>query len=399
MKILVFNCGSSSIKYQLIDMEKKEAISKGLLERIGLPSSRLIHKKGGEKFVIENDIEDHQHGAKIILGALTDEKIGVISNIKEIDGVGHRVVHGGEIYAESVIIDEHVEKVIEDCFELAPLHNPANLMGVKSCKKLLPHVSHVAVFDTAFHQTMFPYAYLYPLPYDFYVKYKIRRYGFHGTSHRYVARRAADMLNKPLAELKLITCHLGNGASITAIENGKSVDTSMGFTPLAGLMMGTRCGDIDPALPMYIMGKEGLTAKEVDTLLNKRSGVLGISGMSSDMRDIEDKAFKEKDERCKLTLDMYHYRIIKYIGAYVAAMNGVDAIIFTGGVGENSPESREEICKNLGYLNTSYNKELNNVKGKERVISTSDSKVKLLIVPTNEELAIATETENLIKEV
>ncbi len=396
MKILVFNCGSSSIKYQLIDMESKNAISKGVLERIGLTGSKLTHKKGSEKFIIENDVEDHQHGVKIILGALTDEKMGVISNIKEINGVGHRVVHAGETYSQSVVIDEDVERIIEDCFDLAPLHNPANLMGVKSCKKLLPHVPHVAVFDTAFHQSMSPYAYLYPLPYDFYVKYKVRRYGFHGTSHRYVARRAAEILNKPLAELKLITCHLGNGASITAVENGKSVDTSMGFTPLAGLMMGTRCGDIDPALPMYLMGKEGLNAKEMDSLLNKRSGVLGISGMSSDMRDIEDKAFKEKDERCKLTLDMYHYRIIKYIGAYAAAMNGVDAIVFTGGVGENGPETREEVCKNLGYLSAYCNKELNDVKGVERIFSTTDSKVKLMIVPTNEELAIAIETVNLM---
>ncbi len=396
MKILVFNCGSSSIKYQLIDMEKKEAIAKGLLERIGLTGSKLVHRKYEEKFVIENDVENHEHAAKIILGALMDEKMGVIQNLTEIDGVGHRVVHGGESYSSSVIIDKNVESIIEENFDLAPLHNPANLMGIRSCQKLLPHVPHVAVFDTAFHQTMPDYAYLYGIPYDYYIKYKVRRYGFHGTSHKYVSRRAAEILGKPVSELKLITCHLGNGASVTAVEYGKSIDTSMGFTPLAGVLMGTRSGDVDPAVPLYLMGKEGLSAKEIDTILNKRAGVLGVSGISSDMRDIENKAFNEKNERAILSLNMYHYLISKYIGSYAAAMNGVDAIIFTGGVGENGPETREEISKRLSYLGAFINKELNNFKGLERIISTTDSKVKLMVVPTNEELEIATETVDLI---
>lgn len=396
MKILVFNCGSSSIKYQLIDMTKKVCVSKGLLERIGLTGSQLIHKRGDQKFVIEGDIDNHEHASTIILGALTDEDKGVIKNIKEIDGVGHRVVHGGEEYSKSVVIGKEVEESIENNFELAPLHNPANLMGIRACKKLLPHVPHVAVFDTAFHQSMPNYAYLYGIPYDYYVKYKIRRYGFHGTSHQYVGNRAAKILGKPVSELKLITCHLGNGASITAIEYGKSIDTSMGFTPLAGLIMGTRSGDVDPALPLYLMGKEGLTPKEIDTILNKRSGVLGISGISSDMRDIEKSAFVDKDERAILSLDMYHYRISKYIGSYVASMNGVDAVIFTGGVGENGPETREAVCERLTYLGTSINKELNLVRGKEQIISTTDSKVKLMVVPTNEELAIAMETQRLM---
>lgn len=397
MKILVFNCGSSSIKYQLINMNKEKTIAKGLLERIGLPGSKLSHKKLEEKFVIENDVENHEHGSQIILGALIDEKMGVIENLTEINGVGHRVVHGGETYAESIVINKDVEEKIEDNFDLAPLHNPANLTGIKACKKLLPHVPHIAVFDTAFHQTMKPYSYLYGLPYDYYSKYKIRKYGFHGTSHKYVAHRAAEILNKPISELKIITCHLGNGASITAIKYGKSIDTSMGFTPLAGLIMGTRTGDIDPAIPLYLSAKEGLNPKEVDTILNKRSGVLGISGISSDMRDIEDKAFNNKDERAILTLEMYHYRITKYIGSYVAAMNGVDAIIFTGGIGERGPETREEVCKRLTYLGTKVNKELNNCKGEERIFSTTDSQVKLMVVPTNEELEIANETSKLIE--
>lgn len=396
MKILVFNCGSSSIKYQLIDMESKEAISKGLLERIGQQSSKLTHKKGGEKFVLERVVDNHEQGSKIILDALTDKDMGVISNADEINGVGHRVVHGAETYSDSVIIDKDVEDVIEENFDLAPLHNPANLMGIRSCKKLLPDVPHVAVFDTAFHQTMPDYAYLYGLPYDYYVNHKIRRYGFHGTSHMYVSKRGAEILEKPVSELKLITCHLGNGASISAVKYGKSIDTSMGFTPLAGLIMGTRSGDIDPAIPMYVMGKENISAKETDTILNKRSGVLGISGISSDMRDIEDEAFKKENKRAILTLNMYHYRIAKYIGAYAAAMNGVDAIIFTGGVGENGPETREDISDRITFLGTKINKELNNVKGEERIISTSDSNVKLMIVPTNEELAIATETLKFI---
>ena len=341
---------------------------------------------------------DHEVALKLILDVLMDRKLGVIKNLSEINAVGHRVVHGGEIFASSVLIDDEVIKVLEEYSYLAPLHNPPNLMGIKASMKLLPGVPNVAVFDTAFHQSMPKKAFLYALPYEYYEKYRIRRYGFHGTSHRYVSKRASEILGKPYEELKIITCHLGNGASIAAIKNGKSVDTSMGFTPLEGLVMGTRSGDIDPSIVVFLQEKENLSAQEVYNILNKKSGVFGLSkGFSSDMRDIEE-AMLNGDEIARIVIDVYEYRIAKYIGAYAAAMNGVDAIVFTAGVGENSPIIREEICENyLGYLGIKIDKERNNFKGEERIISTQDSKVAVLVIPTNEELVIARDTKEIVE--
>jgi len=397
MLILVINSGSSSIKYQLINMENEKVVSKGLIERIGIEGSRMKHKKNDEQFLIERDIPNHETGLSLLLEVLQDEKMGVIKNLNDIKAVGHRVVHGGEKFASSVRIDEEVLAAIEENINLAPLHNPPNIAGIKAAMKLLPGVPQVAVFDTAFHQTMPKIAYLYAIPYEYYEKYKIRRYGFHGTSHKYVSKRAAEILGRNYNDLKIITCHLGNGASIAAVKYGKSVDTSMGFTPLEGLVMGTRSGDIDPAIVTYLQDIENLSASEVYNILNKKSGVLGLSGISSDMREIEDGAF-EGNPVARLTLDIYEYRIAKYIGAYVAAMNGVDAIVFTAGVGENSPILREEICENyLGYLGVKIDKEKNNVKGKETVISTPDSKVAILVVPTNEELVIARDTKEIVE--
>ncbi|MCG8568624.1 MAG: acetate kinase [Spirochaetes bacterium] len=396
MYVLVFNCGSSSIKYQLIDINTKEAKCRGLLERIGLTGSKLTHRLGEDKHIIEKDIDNHDMGAKVIFDTVTDAKMGAISDLGEIRVVGHRVVHGGENYSQAVLINGDVEKTIEDCFDLAPLHNPANLMGIQACKKLLGDIPQVAVFDTAFHQTMPKHAYLYAIPYDYYTKHKIRRYGFHGTSHKYVSERAAEILGKKYDDLKIITCHLGNGASIAAIKHGRSVDTSMGFTPLAGLIMGTRSGDIDPSIVPFLMKAEELNEKDVDTIMNKHSGVLGISGISSDMRDIENKAWNEKNERAQLALDMYHYRITQYIGAYAAAMNGVDVIIFTGGVGEKGSETREEILKNLSYLGVNLDKEKNKPRGEEIIVTTADSKTIAMVVPTNEELEIAMESLKIV---
>ncbi|SHH15645.1 acetate kinase [Thermosipho atlanticus] len=398
MIVLVVNSGSSSIKYQLLNMEDETVLCKGMAERIGIPGSRIIHKKAGEKFVIEKPMANHDDALKFVLETLKDEKYGVINDFKEIDAVGHRVVHGGEKFSGSVLIDDEVIKAIEEFSYLAPLHNPPNLMGIKAIMRLLPGVPNVGVFDTAFHAKMPKKAYLYAIPYKYYEKYKIRRYGFHGTSHRYVSRRTAEILGIDYNNSKIITVHLGNGASVAAVKNGKSVDTSMGFTPLEGLVMGTRSGDLDPSIVTFLMEKEGLTSEEVYTILNKKSGVLGLTdNFSSDMRDIEDKAL-ENDPLCRLVLDIYEYRIAKYIGAYVAAMNGVDAISFTAGVGENSPITREEICENyLSYLGIKIDKEKNNVKGVERVISTPDSKVSVLIVPTNEELMIARDTKEIIE--
>ncbi|ACJ76050.1 acetate kinase A/propionate kinase 2 [Thermosipho africanus H17ap60334] len=398
MIVLVVNSGSSSIKYQLLDMDNEKVLCKGLAERIGIPGSRIVHKKDGEKFVIEHPMANHDEALQLVLQTLKDEKMGAIKDFKEIDAVGHRVVHGGEKFSGSVLIDDEVINAIEEFSYLAPLHNPPNLMGIKAIMKLLPGVPNVAVFDTAFHAKMPKKAYLYAIPYEYYEKYKIRRYGFHGTSHRYVSRRTAEILGLDYNKSKIITVHLGNGASIAAVMNGKSVDTSMGFTPLEGLVMGTRSGDLDPSIVTFLIEKEGLSPEEVYTILNKKSGVLGLtSNFSSDMRDIEDKAL-ENDPLCRLVLDIYEYRIAKYIGAYVAAMNGVDAISFTAGVGENSPITREEICENyLSYLGIKIDKEKNNVKGEERIISTPDSKVKVLIVPTNEELMIARDTKEIIE--
>ncbi len=396
MKILVINSGSSSVKYQLLDMESEEVLCKGIAERIGIHGSRIVHKVGGEKHVIDKDLPNHEVALREVLEILTDEKLGVIKDLKEISAVGHRVVHGGERFASSVLIDDEVMKVLKENADLAPLHNPPNIMGIEAVMKLLPGVPNVAVFDTAFHQSIPEKAYLYAIPYEYYEKYRIRRYGFHGTSHRYVSKRAAEILKKDIKDLKIITAHLGNGASIAAVMNGKSVDTSMGFTPLEGLVMGTRSGDIDPAIVVFLQQKEGLSADEVYNILNKKSGVLGLYKKSSDMRDIEDAAL-EGDEMARLTLDIYEYRIAKYIGAYAAAMNGVDVIVFTAGVGENSPIIREEICENyLGYLGVKIDKEANDVKGEERIISTPDSKVTVMVIPTNEELVIARDTKEII---
>ncbi|MCD6545804.1 MAG: acetate kinase [Thermotogae bacterium] len=397
MLVLVINSGSSSIKYQLIDMINEKVISKGLIERIGIKGSRMKHRKNDERFTIERDIPNHEVGLSLLLDVLQDEKMGVIKDLSDIKAVGHRVVHGGERFAGSVRIDNEVLKAIEENIKLAPLHNPPNIAGIKAAMKLLPDVPQVAVFDTAFHQTMPKIAYLYAIPYEYYEKYKIRRYGFHGTSHRYVSKRAAEILGKRYEELKIITCHLGNGASIAAVKYGKSIDTSMGFTPLEGLVMGTRSGDLDPAIVTYLQEVENLSANEVYEILNKKSGVLGLSGISSDMREIEDGAL-EGDPTARLTLDIYEYRIAKYIGAYAAAMNGIDVIVFTAGVGENSPILREEICENyLEYLGIKIDKKKNDVKGEEVIISTSDSKVSVLVVPTNEELVIARDTKEIVE--
>ena len=397
MKVLVINSGSSSIKYQLLEMDTEKVLAKGLVERIGIEGSRIIHRKNEEKYVIEKVIKNHEEGLKEVLDLLTSEDYKVISSLNEIDAVGHRVVHGGERFSSSVIIDKESLDAIEMMSFLAPLHNPANVMGIKAAMELLPNVPQIAVFDTSFHQTMPKISFLYAIPYEYYEKYKIRRYGFHGTSHKYVSRRAAEILGKDIKTLKIITSHIGNGASIAAVKNGESFDTSMGFTPLEGLVMGTRSGDIDPAIVSFLAQEEGLTAKEVVEILNNKSGVYGITkGFSSDMRDIEDKAL-EGDKVCRLALDIYEYRIAKYIGAYAAAMNGVDVIVFTAGVGENSPVTREEICeKYLTYLGVKIDKEKNNFKGLERIISTPDSKVAVLVVPTNEELMIARETKELV---
>lgn len=396
MKVLVINCGSSSLKYQLIDMVTEQALAKGLVERIGIEGSILTHKADGkDKHIIETPMKDHQVAIELVLGALTDKEHGVISDMSEISAVGHRVVHGGEKYAKSVLINDDVMVNLEKCAKLAPLHNPANIIGINACKKLMPNTPMSVVFDTAFHQTMPEEAYIYALPYEAYEKHSVRRYGMHGTSHKFVSGVAADMMGKNIEDLKIITCHLGNGASLTAVKNGKSVDTSMGFTPLEGLVMGTRCGDIDPAIIPFLMKEENLSVDEIDQLMNKKSGVFGISGVSSDFRDIEDAA-KEGNHRAKLALDVFHYRVKQYIGAYTAAMNGVDAIVFTAGLGENSIGSREIICENMDFLGIKLDKEKNNVRGKAVEVSAEDSKVKIFVIPTNEELMIAKETVGLI---
>ncbi len=397
MKVLVINSGSSSIKYQLLDMDDEKVLCKGLLERVGIPGSILKHKKEGKKFSIEKPIANHDEGLKLLLETLTDSEKGVIENLDQINAIGHRVVHGGEKFTKSALVDDKVIQALEEHSYLAPLHNPPNIMGIKSAMKLLPGVPNVVVFDTSFHTTMPPHAYLYALPLEYYRKFKIRRYGFHGTSHRYIANRTAELLDRPLEELKIISCHLGNGASLAAIKGGESVDTSMGFTPLEGLVMGTRSGDVDPSILVFLQEKENMAVEDVYNLLNKKSGILGLSdGFSSDMRDIEDKA-EENEPVCRRAFDTYEYRVAKYIGAYAAAMNGVDAIAFTAGVGENSPMLREEICQRyLGYLGVEIDSERNDVKGDERFISTPESKVSVLIVPTNEELMIARDTLEIV---
>lgn len=397
MNILVINCGSSSLKYQLINSDSEAVLAKGLCERIGIDGSVLTHTPAGkDKVRIETPMPNHTVAVQLVIDALTNAEHGVIKSLDEIGAVGHRVVHGGEEFASSVVITDEVMKAIEECNDLAPLHNPANLIGINSCKEIMPNVPMVAVFDTAFHQTMPEKAYLYGLPYEYYEKYKVRRYGFHGTSHDYVSNRAAQLLGKKREDLKVIVCHLGNGASVSAVDHGKCVDTSMGLTPLEGLIMGTRSGDMDPAICDFICQKEGLTSAEMNTVLNKKSGVLGMSGVSSDFRDVE-AAANEGNHQAAAALDAFYYRVAKYIGAYTAAMNGVDVVAFTAGVGENNIVGRVEICKYLGYLGTEIDLDKNNVRGEERIISKDGSKVTLMAIPTNEELAIARQTLALVK--
>ncbi|MDC7295125.1 MULTISPECIES: acetate/propionate family kinase [unclassified Butyrivibrio] len=397
MKILVINCGSSSLKFQLIDSDSEQVICKGLCERIGIDGSQIVYTpEGKDKITKVEPMPDHNRAIELVIEALTNSENGVVS-LDEIGAVGHRIVHGGEKFTKSVVIDEEVIKAIEDVSDLAPLHNPANLIGIRACQKAMPGVPMVAVFDTAFHQTMPQDAYLYGLPYSYYEKYGIRRYGFHGTSHSYVSKRAAEILGKDYSSLKTIVCHLGNGASVSAVDCGKCVDTSMGLTPLEGLIMGTRTGDIDPSVVEFIMKKENSTVAEVTNLLNKKSGVFGLSNdLSSDFRDLED-AYVKGDEAAKRAVDTFCYRVVKYIGSYVAAMGGVDDICFTAGVGENSGFVRKLICERLGFIGATLNEEANKVRGKEQRISGDDSKVTLLVVPTNEELAIARDTYALCK--
>jgi len=392
MKVLVINCGSSSLKYQVIDMENENVLAKGLVERIGIPGSVLKHEATGkEKVTIEDEMQDHKIALEHVIKAILDPAHGAIKDISEITAVGHRVVHGGEKFSASVKIDEDVKKAVEECIELAPLHNPPNLIGINACEEILPGVPMVGVFDTAFHQTMPKSSYLYGLPYEYYEKYKMRKYGFHGTSHKYVSQRTAELLGKNPEDINIITCHLGNGASVTAIEKGKSVDTSMGLTPLQGLIMGTRCGDIDPAIVTFLMEKENLSISQINDVMNKKSGVLGISGVSSDFRDIE-QAAADNNERAKVALETYYKTVKKYIGSYMAEMGSLDAIIFTAGLGENSSEARAEICKDMQALGIEVDSEKNNVRGKEQIISSDASKIKVLVIPTNEELMIARET-------
>lgn len=397
MKVLVINTGSSSLKYQLIDMSNESVLAKGLCDRIGIDNSFLKHtKSGNDPVVLEKTLPNHKIAIQEVIRVLADEKLGVISDMSEISAVGHRVVHGGEKFSKSVVIDDMVMAALRECIELAPLHNPPNIVGIEACKAIMPNTPMVAVFDTAFHQTMPKHSYLYALPYEVYEKYAVRRYGFHGTSHKYVAERAAAILNRPLEELKIITCHLGNGASITAVKNGKSYDTSMGFTPLEGLAMGTRCGDMDPAIVTFLMDKEKLSSKEVNDYMNKKSGVAGISGVSSDFRDLH-AAADEGNERAGLSIDIFCYRVKKYIGAYAAAMGGVDAIIFTAGIGENNDIVRAKSLEGFEYMGISIDPEKNVIRGREIDISAPGAKVKTLVIPTNEELAIARETGELLK--
>ena len=396
MNVLVINCGSSSLKFQLINSESEEVLAKGLCERIGIDGSITYQPAGGEKVKSDKAMPTHTEAIQFVIDALTDPETGVVKSLDEIGAVGHRVVHGGEKFASSVVITDEVKKAIEECNDLAPLHNPANLIGINACQELMPGTPMVAVFDTAFHQTMPEKAYMYGLPYEYYDKYKVRRYGFHGTSHSFVSKRAAELVGKPYDQVKTIVCHLGNGASICAVENGKSVDTSMGLTPLEGLVMGTRSGDIDPAILEFIAKKEDLDIAGLMTMLNKKSGVYGLSNnLSSDFRDL-DAAASEGNKPAKIALEVFAYRVAKYVGSYVAAMNGVDVIAFTAGIGENSGSMRADVIKYLGYLGITLDEEANGKRGEEIVISTPDSKVKVLVIPTNEELAIARETVALV---
>ncbi len=397
MKILVINAGSSSLKYQLIDMDSRAVLAKGLCERIGIDGSRLNHTPaGGEKVVIESPMPSHADAIKLVIDALVDEKHGVINSMSEIGAVGHRVVHGGEKFSGSVVIDEAVKEGMRECIPLAPLHNPANLIGIEACEKVMPKVPQVGVFDTAFHQTMPEEAFLYGIPYEYYEKYKIRRYGFHGTSHNYVSGKAAEMLGKPIEQLKIITCHLGNGSSVAAVKNGKVIDTTMGLTPLAGILMGTRSGDLDPAIVTFLMEKENLDIDGINEVLNKKSGVFGVSGVSSDFRDL-DTASKEGNKRAQAALKMFSYGIKKYIGAYCAAMGGTDAVVFTAGVGENDGAMRAAIVDGLEFLGIKIDAEKNKLRGEAIDISAEGALVRTLVIPTDEEMMIATETERLVK--
>ncbi len=398
MKILVLNCGSSSIKYQLFDMFSGVVLAKGIVEKIGLKGSFLKNERfDGDKVKLEGEILDHQSGIEYLLGLMISKKRGVIKDLNEIDAIGHRLVHGGERFQGSCYLDDITIKGVEDCSDLAPLHNPANLKGIYALKTLLPNVPQVGVFDTSFHQTMPDYSFMYALPYSLYKKYGIRRYGFHGTSHSYVSKKACETLKADYKSLKIITCHLGNGASITAIKGGKSLDTSMGLTPVEGLIMGTRSGDVDAGALTLIMEKEEIDYSSLNTLLNKHSGVLGISGISSDMREVESAA-AEGDERANLALKMYDYRVKKYIGAYAAAMGGVDLLIFTGGIGENGSETRENVCKDMEFLGLVFDKQANEgARGKELIISKKESRVTVMVVPTNEEFVIASETREIVE--
>lgn len=395
MNILVINCGSSSLKYQIIDSETEQVRAKGLCERIGIDGRLVYQPEGGEKEMSDIPMPSHKEAVQAVIDALTNEKTGVLKSLSEIDAVGHRLVHGGEEFSASTIINDDVIHALEKCNELAPLHNPANIIGINACRELMPQIPMVGVFDTAFHQTMPPKAYMYGVPYEYYEKYKVRKYGFHGTSHSYVSKRVAQIEGKNYEDLKTIVCHLGNGASVCAIDHGKSVDTSMGLSPLEGLIMGTRSGDIDPSAVEYIAKKEGLDMDGIMNVLNKKSGVAGISGVSSDFRDLE-AAADQGNERAQLAQDMFAYRVAKYVGAYAAAMNGVDIICFTAGLGENNGIMRQEVCNYLQFMGVELNAEANKVRGEETLISTPESKVKVYVIPTNEELAIARETAALV---
>lgn len=396
MNILVINCGSSSLKYQLINSDTEDVLAKGLCERIGIDGSRIVYQPaGGDKEVTESPMPTHTQAIKLVLDALTNETSGVIKSLDEVGAVGHRIVHGGEAFTSSTLITEDAIKAIEACSDLAPLHNPANLIGIRACQELMPGTPMVGVFDTAFHQTMPEKAYLYGIPYGYYEKYKVRRYGFHGTSHSYVSKRAAEILDRPYDSLKTIVCHLGNGSSVSAVMNGKSVDTSMGLTPLEGLLMGTRSGDVDPGAMQFIMHKENMDIDQMLDVLNKKSGVYGMSGVSSDFRDVENAA-NDGNKKAEVALEAFAYRVAKYVGAYTAAMSGVDVIAFTAGVGENDKITRKKVCGHMAFLGIQVDDEANSKRGKEIVISTPDSKVTVMVIPTNEELAIARETLALV---
>ncbi len=395
MNVLVVNCGSSSLKYQLVDMDNEAVLAKGQFEKIGAEDAIFTHKRpNAEKLERVEPILDHKAALKILLDILVDAEYGVIKSMDEIDAVGHRVVHGAEKFADSVLITPAVMDALNECAKIAPLHNPPNIQGIEACQSIMPKVPQVAVFDTAFHQTMPAEAFLYGLPYEAYTELGVRRYGFHGTSHKYVSQRVAELMGKHMSDLRIISCHLGNGSSVTAIKGGRSIDTSMGFTPLSGLIMGTRCGDIDPAIVPFLMDKWDMTYHEIDAIMNKKSGVLGISGVSNDFRVIEDAA-KEGNKRAQLALDMFHYKVRATIGAYAAVMGGVDAIVFTAGIGENGIGNRDAICNGLEYLGTRLDRERNNVRGEEREISVEGSKVKIFVVPTNEEIMIARDTKRI----